>query len=276
MPEGRGLPRAQLALDAIMRKWWLYLLLLFLFFLPPYSSRDYDPRDSVDVISAVLMNPLIFQVPNLMPIAKAVPALLVVGLVVLGDRMKPFVNAYAALLYGALAIFQQSGWTASYGFVVVTGNVVLVSIVALFWGWELFSGANDFRPRRIPSGRWWCAPLALFAFLSPVDAITLEPDFNLLHMLTNEAGLTLCMMTPFMLSMLVLFYPTVNLALLRVTSFVGILFGIVNMIVWFLLSPSGWWMGVLHIPLLVTSVYAFLIGQGMGGRLVLGRAAGHS
>lgn len=268
--------RIQRTLHAVTRKWWLFLLLLLLFFIQPHAARAYSPREALDVISAALMNPWIFQAPKLMPIAKALPALLTIGLIVLGDPMKRFVSAYAALLCGVLAVFQQTGWTASYGFVIVTSNVVLVSIVALLWAWELLSGENDFRPRRIPARRWRIAPLALFAFLSPVDASTLAPDFNVLHLLTNEAGLTYCMMTPLMLTVLVLYYPTVNLALLRVASFVGMLFGVVNMIVWFLLSPSGWWMGVLHIPLLVISSYAFVIGQSKGSRTISGRGAGHS
>jgi hypothetical protein len=38
------------------------------------------------------------------------------------------------------------------------------------------------------------------------------------------------------------------------------LLGAVNMLVWFVVLPSGWWMGVLHIPLLVISIYAFVLG----------------
>ena len=58
-----------------------------------------------------------------------------------------------------------------------------------------------------------------------------------------------------------LYYPSVNLALLRVSSFVGMLFGAVNMLVWFFVMPVGWWMGVLHIPLLTISLYAFILAQ---------------
>jgi hypothetical protein len=39
------------------------------------------------------------------------------------------------------------------------------------------------------------------------------------------------------------------------------LLGAVNMIVWFVLESWGWWMGVLHIPLVVISVYAFVLAH---------------
>jgi hypothetical protein len=80
--------------------------------------------------------------------------------------------------------------------------------------------------------------------------------------MANDAGLTFCMMTPVVLAVLTLFHPTVNPAVLRVSSFVGMLLGAVNMIVWFGLESWGWWMGVLHIPLVVISIYAFVLSQG--------------
>jgi hypothetical protein len=88
----------------------------------------------------------------------------------------------------------------------------------------------------------------------------MSPDFSPVRMLTNESGLTYCMMTPVILAVMMLYHPTVNLAVLRVTSFVGMLLGVVNMVVWFVLMPSAWWMGMLHIPLLVISIYAFVLG----------------
>ncbi len=42
--------RIQGKLDAATKKWWLYLLLVLLFFIPTYAARGYDPRQSVDLI----------------------------------------------------------------------------------------------------------------------------------------------------------------------------------------------------------------------------------
>jgi hypothetical protein len=101
--------------------------------------------------------------------------------------------------------------------------------------------------------------VALLAFLSPIESGPMTPDFNPLHWVTNEAGLTFCMMTPVFLAMLTLLYPRVNLPLLRVLGFAGILFGAMNLVTWFVLQPWGWWMGVLHLPLISISIYAFAL-----------------
>jgi hypothetical protein len=127
--------------------------------------------------------------------------------------------------------------------------------------WEVVEEKNDFEIRKHPLWRWWVAPLAVFSFLAPVDANTMLPDFNPLRMLTNEAGLTFCMMTPVVLAVLTLFHPRVNHVILRILGFAGMLLGAVNMVMWFFVESWGWWMGVLHIPLVVISVYAFVLSQ---------------
>jgi len=253
--------RIQGKLDTVTKKWWLYLLLLLLFFIPTYASKSYDPRQSVDLIGQVLSAPLIYAFPILMPIAKIVTVILIVGVFVYGNKMRRAFNVYVGVLYLALAFLQTAAVTDTYGLVVISGNLALVLIVALMWVWEVVVERNDFGNRKHPLWRWWVAPLAVVSLLAPVDASTMSPDFSPVRMVTNEAGLTFCMMTPVVLAVLTLFHPTVNLAVLRVSSFAGLLLGAVNMIVWFAVESWGWWMGVLHIPLVVISVYAFVLGQ---------------
>ena len=251
----------QCKLDAVTKKWWLYLLLLLLFFIPTYASNPYDPRQSVDLIGAVLSAPLINAFPIVMPLAKLIPVVLIVGLLAYGNKARRAFNAYVALLYLALAFLQTAAVTDTYGLVVITGNLALLLIVALAWGWEAVAERNDFGTRQRPLWRWWVAPLAVVSLLAPVDTRSMSPDFGLVRLLTNEAGLTCCMMTPVVLAVLTFFHPTVNPAVLRVTSFAGLLLGAVNMLVWFVVEPWGWWMGVLHIPLVVISVYAFVLAH---------------
>jgi hypothetical protein len=253
--------RIQEKLDAITRKWWLYPCLLLLFFIRSYASKGYDYAESLDLIGQALSNPLIFTFPALRPVAKVVPVALIAGVMLLGNGMGRVFDAYAALLYLALALFQCTAVTDTYGLIVVSGNLALVLVVAMMWIWEVVVGRNDFAPRKTVLWRWWVAPLALVAFVAPISERTLSPDFRPLELLTNGSGLTFCMMTPLILAVLTLFHPTVNLALLRVSSFVGMVFGAVNLITWFVLQPSGWWMGVLHIPLAAISVYAFVLAN---------------
>jgi len=253
--------RIQEKLDAVTKRWWLYPLLLLLFFIRPYASESYDPRETMDLILQVFSNPLIYTLPALMPIAKAIPAVLIVGVMVLGNRMRRVFNGYVALLHVALACFQNAALTDTYGLAISSGNLALILVVALLWIWEVAAERNDFEPRKQPLWKWWVAPLAVLAFLAPVDAGTMSPDFSPVRLFTNESGLTYCMMTPVILAVMTLYHPTVNLAVLRVSSFAGMIVGAVNMLVWFVVMPSAWWMGVLHIPLLVISVYALVLAH---------------
>jgi len=253
--------RAQEKLDAVTRKWWLYLLLLLPFFIPPYASRSYDPRETMGLTQQALSHPLIYTIPTLMPIAKAIPVVLIAGVMAWGNRVRRAFNGYVALLYVALACFQNTARTDTYGLVIILSNLALFLVVALLWGWEVIAERNDFEPRQQPLWKWWVAPLALLAFLAPIDTNTMSPDFSPMRLLTNESGLTYCMMTPVILAVLTLYHPTVNLAVLRISSFVGMIIGVMNMLMWFVVIPSGWWMGVLHIPLLTISVYAFVLAR---------------
>ena len=253
--------RVQGKLDALTKRWWLYLVLLLLFFLPTQAARDFDPRESIDLIGQVLSNPLIYAFPVLMPLAKAIPVVLIAGLLIFGNRVRRAFNGYVALLFLALAILQTTAVTDGYGLVVITGNLALVLVVGLVWAWEVLVERNDFTPRRHRWWQWWVVPMPAVALLAPVDARTMSPDFTLAQLLGNEAGLTFCMITPVVLAVLTLYHTTVNLTVLRVSSFVGMLLGAVNMIVWFVVEPWGWWMGVLHVPLLSISIYGFVLGH---------------
>ena len=66
------------------------------------------------------------------------------------------------------------------------------------------------------------------------------------------------MMLPVYLAVLSVYYPHVNLATLRVTSFAGTVTGLLNVLQWFVLDPHLW-LGMLHLPLLSISVYAFVL-----------------
>jgi len=71
------------------------------------------------------------------------------------------------------------------------------------------------------------------------------------------------MVTPVLLGILIVFSSGVNSGLLSVTSFVAAGFGLLNMATWFALQPQDWWMGVLHLPLMVLSIYGLILARGM-------------
>jgi len=53
-----------------------------------------------------------------------------------------------------------------------------------------------------------------------------------------------------------MFYPKINLFAYRITAFNGLLYALFNLTHWF--NPASRWMGVLHIPLLVLSIFALI------------------
>ena len=85
------------------------------------------------------------------------------------------------------------------------------------------------------------------------------PDFNLSYLLYSDSALAFCMITPIYLAVISLFYPKINRPTIRVNSFIGIIFGLINIMNVFISLLNYWWITILHIPLLSISVYMFIL-----------------
>ena len=77
----------------------------------------------------------------------------------------------------------------------------------------------------------------------------------------NESGVTYCMITPLLIGILLLFSKGVHKPTFSVISYVGFIFGLLNMMTWFVLQIDNWWMGVLHLPLVIISLYGLLVAH---------------
>jgi hypothetical protein len=249
--------------DMATRKWWFLGIMLLLFFIPSFSARPVDPRETSKLITAVLSNPLIYAIPALLPVFKVLPIVLVVAIVVWGDKVTRLFNAYVAVTVLLLALFQNAAFTPEFGFAALLGNAVAYLLVAIVWFWETVIKVNAFTPHPRSLWRYWVVPVAFLAFWFPLDLATRGPDFTLTQLLTNSAGLATCMMLPVYLAVLTLYYPTVNWVALRVTAWAGMITGLLNMMQWFALAPQPW-LGVLHLPLLTISVYALALSLRKG------------
>jgi hypothetical protein len=97
-----------------------------LFFFPSYAARSYDPRQSTELVAQTLSNAVIFAIPWLMPAAKLIPLVLIVLVLVTGNRFRAVLTVYAAVLYLAVALFQNSAVTDTFGLVILLGNMALV------------------------------------------------------------------------------------------------------------------------------------------------------
>jgi hypothetical protein len=249
------------ALEWASRKWWVYVLLCLLLFIPSYAAKGYDPRQSSELIESVLRRPLISVVSPAFFVFKLAPVLLMAAILVFRNRSRSFYHAYLTLLFLAIALFQNSASTDRYGFVVLTGNVTLITITALSWLWETISRQGDYSHADPAPWKWPFFALALFAFWFPANDLTAAPDFTPLLFVANGSMVTYCMVTPVVLAFTLLYFPRVNIVTMRVSAFIGILFGLMNVITWFALRPAMWWMGVLHVPLLLISSLCFVLSM---------------
>ena len=255
------LDEIQDTLEKITRKkWFLIFFILAGLILPPITTKGYDPSKTGQVIMYLLQNSLLVYCSPLYPIFKVIPMLLVLGLILWGNKISRIFSLYVGITYILFAVLQGIAITNKYGIGVITGNFVLMILVAIFWFWEAHINKNDFTPRKIPLIRYWVVPLAILAFWYPISPTSLGPDFNIVYLFTNAAGLAFCTMTPVYLAILTIYYPKVNMATLRVTSLLGLIIGFWNMIANFVTYfDILWWNGVLHIPLVLISAYAFIL-----------------
>ena len=245
-------------LERITRKWWFYLpLFVILFFVPPYSSlAGFIMNERTGEIVAEILSHSLRPYKQFMPALHIIIILLVVAVLVYGNRVRRLFTAFIGVNYLLIAFLQNTAMTEKYGLGIITVNVVWFSIIGLLWLWDAKIGRTDYTLRRQPLWRYWVAPLAVLAFWSPDNPW----DFNPIYFLTSDAPLAFCLMTPIYLSIFYLLHSRVNLPALRVTSFIGTLLGIFNIGIGFMIWGSeGLYHGFIHVSLLVLSLCSFIL-----------------
>ena len=250
----RKIEKVQEKLEAATWRWWFYLIFVLIQFIPSFAAKGFDPREMGEVISTILQNAIISSVEIVYPLFKIIPILLVILIVLRKKGVARWFNFYVGISYVLFAILQHVAITEEYGFSIVISNLVMLLIVATFWFWDVFAQKNSFMLVKQPLWKYWVIPLAFIAFWYPLNQDTFMPDFNPVYLFNNAAGLTFCMMTPVYLAILLLHYPQINIATLRVTGLAGIIIASYNLLLNFFMYPDTlWWNGVLHIPLLMIS-----------------------
>ncbi len=189
---------------------------------------------------------------------KAIPLLLIVALFLVPKKVTCFFNIYVAIICLFFALYHGIGKTEKYGLVINSGNLIVFLAVSASWFWEVFVHRNNFSNRKQPFWKYWIVPLVLFAFWCPANMQTRMPDFNPIYLFTQ--GLAFCLMAPLYIGMLTIYYPFINLVTLRITSIAGLGAALLNMYLQFIIYPDVlWWFGVLHLPLLVISLYGLML-----------------
>jgi len=88
-----------------------------------------------------------------------------------------------------------------------------------------------------------------------VEPFQLDPSYLLL----GYFGVAYCLTTPVVLTLMALYHPDVNVPTMRLTAFLGLIFGVLNVARPLTAgpTPTAIWEGtILHLPLLITSAYA--------------------
>lgn len=240
------------------RKALLILLALSVcIFLPPIATKPFAQQDSMLVIKEVFQQTSVAFL-WLSPIVHVLTVMLLVALYWRGPTVGRAVSAFFGVLYVFIAFSNHIAITENYGLVVITGNLIPILIVGLFWLWEALRPRNKYVFERLSLWRYWVLPFAFLAFWFPIDA-QLSPDFSPLLFLTSSFGVLYCPTTPVVVALLTLIYPRVNMYLLRNTSFVGFLIGLFNVMSFLIMPGYTLWNLILHTPLIFISTYGLLI-----------------
>jgi len=249
-------------LERATSHWWLYLLLAICFMLPAYVALPFSPQDTPKLVIEALSHALIYSAAFAFPFFKLVPLVVLALVFAQPERFSRWWYGWAAFNLLLIAVFQNVAMTPTYGFALLVGNVVVFTITCLVFARAAVRGKEPLRFAKLPWWRYWVVPVALLAFWFPVNtgAVTPVPDFSLARFFLNEAGLTGCMMLPVYLAVLTLTYPAANVTVLRVAGWIGVMTGLLNVGEFFLNASYGWWLGIVHLPLLVISIYAFVLG----------------
>jgi hypothetical protein len=240
------------------RKMLLVLLALVVFaFLPTLSAVPFPSQDTPLVMKEILMQVSVSYV-WLSPIIHVTTVALLVALYWHGSRVGRAASVFFAILFLFIAFSNNIAVTQSYGLVVVTGNMVSVLVVSIFWAWEAYRPRNTYVFRKLAAWRYWVLPFAFLAFWFPINA-ELVPDFNPLLLFTSSFGVMFCPTAPVVIALLTIIYPSVNKPILRVTSFVGLIIGLFNVLSFFVMPGYPLWLLILHTPLIFISLYGLLL-----------------
>jgi len=240
------------------RKTLLALIVLLLsIFLPIIAAKPFPQEESTLVIREVFMKTSTAYL-WLSPAIHVITILLIVALYRYGLRVGRVADAFFGILFLFFAFGNHIAVTENYGLVMLTGNLVPILFVALFWMWEVYKPLNVYVFQRLPAWRYWVLPFVFLAFWSPINT-ELNPDFNPLLLLTSSFGVMYCPTTPLVIAILTLIYPRVNIFLLRTTSFVGLIIGLFNAMSVFVMPGYTLWNLILHTPLIFISAYGLLI-----------------
>ncbi|MFR2508716.1 hypothetical protein [Odoribacter laneus] len=243
-------------IDYITRKWWFFVILVisqFLFL--PYASKNFQVEQINTIIYTTLTNSIQLKISSYSVYFQILSLIILVLLIVLKNRMKLIFNLYVAVSYILFAFVQNIAITEKYGWSIVTVNVIMFLFVAYVWVIEILQSKNDYSFSPFQWKYSWMILLSLFAYLCPLSADGF--NFNPAHFVYKNSATAFCLTTPLFLTLMTLNIPRINIVTYRVTAIIGFIIGLYNMLSF--LNPYTINIGILHLPLLIISLYACLL-----------------
>lgn len=121
-------------LEKTSRQWWFYLLIISAqFIIMPLATRNFDFQQIQSIITTSLTKALIFKLTALYPYFQVTSLLFIGAFFLLKNRFGRIFSLYAALSYLAFAVIQNISVTETYGFSMVTINILMFAGVAFTW-----------------------------------------------------------------------------------------------------------------------------------------------
>lgn len=239
-------------------RWWFIAIVFACFILPPYSIQSVPSSEIPNLIGHVLANPVAYASDLMVILAKICLGFVVLISLARSSIAPKLLLGYYGLILLIVGITQNISFASPYPPTWIIGNTILQYFLALMCFVALKSpGVTVSVPviTKIALGF-----LATVAYLMPYRVINdvVIADFGL-SLLTSPSGLTYCMITPVIISALLITNRRLYAPTFYAICAVGLLFGLVNVVMWFGLHPESWWMGVLHLPLLITSLYGLKV-----------------
>jgi len=182
------------------------------------------------------------------------------GLFLFRNKLRTVFSLFVAVPYLVFYSVQLIGFNhPKFGTVFHLGGFVMIAIISMSWLIEVFQKKNDYSKISFRPVHLLLIPAAFFAFWLPEQNNL--PHFDPLLILTSGGGLALCMMLPVYITIQSLFYPDINMFIMRVIGIFGLLFASYNIFfTWGSNFSQAWWGGAEHLPMLLISVYAIIVG----------------
>lgn len=249
------------SLDKFLLSWkFIVLIIVMQFILPPIATRGFQCEDFGTIIISTLSHAFILDMYSYAWAFQILAICMLLLLALRREKVSRWFMLYAGCCYVLYTINQNVALTEEYGLSIVSINVVMMLLVAFMWFRGALFGNSRFTFSNLNWKTAWTIPVAFFCLWWPMDMTQgATPDCNLIHLFTGGSAMAFCPMTPVFLTLLILSKRDIDVALLRVTAFIGFVIGCYNMANF--ATDAGLYLGLYHLPLIGMSLYALLISK---------------